>query len=248
MSQNCLEIQNIYKRYHGETIDSLSGINLTIKVGDRFGILGPNGAGKTSLISILCGIIPQSAGDVLYWGERFSEQSTALKSKIGYVPQDFAFYEDITAFQNLEYFGAMYNLPKTQVHARAHELLDLLGLKAVSHKKVKAFSGGMKRRVNLAIGILHKPSILFLDEPTVGVDIQSKNAIINFLNHINQEGTTIIYTSHHLDEAQEFCNQIALIDQGKNIISGETTALLKENDAKDLKDLMLRLTGEAYRD
>lgn len=248
MSDSCIEISNLSKRYSGEPTDSLSAINLEICQGDRFGILGPNGAGKTTLISILCGLNQASGGNVFYWGNPMNEQLAILKDKIGYVPQDFAFYEDLSPKQNLEYFGAMYNLSKSSIKSRTSYLLSVLGLTDHTKRKVKHFSGGMKRRVNLAIGLMHEPEVLFLDEPTVGVDIQSKNAIMNFLSDLNHHGTTIIYTSHHLDEAQEFCRNIALIDNGKNIAAGNTKTLLMDNGVKDLKELLIKLTGEAYRD
>lgn len=248
MAESCLKIEEISKRYPGETTDTLRNINLDIKVGDRFGILGPNGAGKTTLISILCGLIEASSGKVFYWEQDENFDFSIIQQKLGFVPQEYAFYNELTPVQNLEYFGAMYRLSSTEIATRTSEILKILGLSDVRHKKVGAFSGGMKRRMNLAIGIIHKPSVLFLDEPTVGVDIQSKMAIMRFLNELNAKGTTIIYTSHHLDEAQEFCNEIALIDNGKIIIKGKTAALLEENKVKDLKDLLINFTGESYRD
>mgnify|MGYP000120845426 CR=1 FL=1 len=240
----CIEIQSLTKRYSTATVDTLQGIDLTINQGDKFGILGPNGAGKTTLISILCGILEPSEGAVHY-----SQHQEALPTNsIGFVPQEYSFFEELNPMQNLEYFGAMYGLTAKVIKERTQSILTVLGLGDVQTKKINTFSGGMKRRVNLAIGIIHQPSILFLDEPTVGVDVQSKVAILKFLNQLNTTGTTIIYTSHHLDEAQEFCNQIALIDQGKIIIKGATEDLLTNHSAKDLKELFIQFTGEAYRD
>ena len=248
MSDKCIHIERLTKRYSGATRDSLCGVDLTINVGDKYGILGPNGAGKTTLISILCGILEQSSGDVYYWNGDEKANFGAIQTKIGFVPQEYAFFQELTPAQNLEYFGAMYGLSASQISKRTEEILKILGLGDVIHKRVETFSGGMKRRVNLAIGIIHEPSILFLDEPTVGVDVQSKVAILKFLNELNARGTTIIYTSHHLDEAQEFCNRIALIDLGNIIIKGETKELLLSHKARDLKDLFIKFTGEAYRD
>jgi len=244
----CIKINRLSKRYPGETIDSLSGVSLDIKIGDKYGILGPNGAGKTTLISILCGIIEQSSGDAIYWENDAEIEFSKIQQKLGYVPQEYAFYHELTPVQNLEYFGAMYKLSSGTIAKRTSEILQILGLYEVRNKKIATFSGGMKRRINLAIGIIHKPSILFLDEPTVGVDIQSKVAILKILNELNKKGTTIIYTSHHLDEAEEFCNSIALLDNGKLIIKGQTEVLLKEHNAKDLEELLLNFTGESYRD
>jgi ABC-2 type transport system ATP-binding protein len=243
VSTTAINIEQLSKRYSGEMVDSLSNVNLQINEGDKFGILGPNGAGKTTLISILCGILEQSSGYVHY-----NLNNNNIKESIGFVPQDYAFYEELSPVQNLEYFGAMYKLTAKQTRLRTEQLLTILGLIDVKNKKVGSFSGGMKRRMNLAIGIIHEPKILFLDEPTVGVDVQSKLAIIRFLNELNEKGTTIIYTSHHLDEAQEFCNHISLIDHGKIITTGKTQALLDENKVTDLKELLIKFTGEDLRD
>ncbi|MCE6992557.1 ABC transporter ATP-binding protein [Dyadobacter sp. CY323] len=244
----CIEIQHVSKRYKSSQEDSLSGINLKIHCGDVFGLLGPNGAGKTTLISILCGIIPASTGEVNYYidGSRISDNER--KSRIGFVPQEYAFYQELSARQNLDYFGAMYNIPKKDLKTRREHLLEVLGLEKSADKKVGTFSGGMKRRINLAIGIIHEPAILFLDEPTVGVDVQSRNAIIRYLQQVNQAGTTIIYTSHHMSEAEEFCKHIALIDHGKVIANGELKMLKVQNAVSSLQSLFIKLTGEAYRD
>lgn len=243
-----IQIENVSKRYTSAQENSLTDINLQINELDVFGLLGPNGAGKTTLISILCGIIAPSEGAVHYQlaGKTLSQQ--AKRSRIGFVPQEYAFYQELTAKQNLDYFGAMYNLSKAELNLRVEELLDALGLSKAADKKVETFSGGMKRRVNLAIGLIHKPSILFLDEPTVGVDVQSKNAIIRFLEKTNRAGTTIVYTSHHMSEAEEFCNRIALIDHGKVVVQGELQALMHSHEASSLQSLFIKLTGEEYRD
>jgi ABC-2 type transport system ATP-binding protein len=200
------------------------------------------------LISILCGIIEQTSGKISYYNTFGEISASARRTAIGFVPQEYAFYQELTPRQNLDYFGAMYNLSKTKLVARREELLDVLGLSKWADKKVGTFSGGMKRRVNLSIGIIHEPAILFLDEPTVGVDVHSKNAIIKYLQEINGLGTTIIYTSHHMSEAEEFCNRIALIDNGKVIANGVLTELLKDNQSESLQSLFIKLTGEEYRD
>lgn len=247
MVESCINIHHLKKRYPGEEKFTLQDIDLNINVGEKYGILGPNGAGKTTLISILCGLMEQSHGEVAYWGKTVSGMDE-IQKKIGFVPQEYAFYNELSPVQNIQYFGAMYGLDASTIRNRTTDILQVLGLAEVKNKKVGKFSGGMKRRVNLAIGIIHQPSVLFLDEPTVGVDIQSKMAILRFLNELNEKGTTIIYTSHHLDEAQEFCTHIALIDNGKIITHGETDALLKQHNSNDLKDLLITFTGESYRD
>lgn len=243
-----IDIQHIIKRYPSATRNSLEGVSLTINPGSKFGILGPNGAGKTTLISIICGIIEKTEGNIFYHSDKGEIEYKEFRKKLGFVPQDYALFQELTPKQNLEYFGALYNLNRKQIASQTDYLLNKLGLAAVADKQVCTFSGGMKRRVNLAIGIIHQPQILILDEPTVGVDVQSKNAIMKLLDELNANGTTIIYTSHHLAEAQEFCNEIALIDMGKIILSQTMASLLKEHQTNSLKEVFLELTGEEYRD
>ena len=244
----CIEIRNVTQRYRSSQENSLTDITLTINKSDVFGLLGPNGAGTTTLISILCGIMPPSSGEISFYSGGVIISKSDQRSAIGFVPQEYAFYQELTPRQNLDYFGAMYNIPSGELKLRREDLLAVLGLSKAADKKVETFSGGMKRRVNLAIGIIHKPSVLFLDEPTVGVDVQSKNAIIRYLQEINRQGTTIIYTSHHMTEAEEFCNRIALIDHGKVISEGDLDAVKHANQVSSLQSLFIKLTGEAYRD
>lgn len=248
MPHHCIEIEQLHKRYTKAKQDSLTDISFAIPTGDKYGIFGPNGAGKTTLISILCGIIEASGGTVRYLKNGHNVGFKTIQQHIGFVPQEYALYQELTPVQNLFYFGALYNLSKAHLDQRIPEILSTLGLAHVSDHKVSTFSGGMKRRVNLAIGVIHEPDILFLDEPTVGVDVQSKVAILKFLNQLNAKGTTIVYTSHHLSEAQEFCNRIALIDQGHIIMEGELDHLLAKHESNHLKDLFIQFTGEAYRD
>jgi ABC-2 type transport system ATP-binding protein len=243
-----IEIQAISKQYPGAAEYSLNTVSFGIEQGDKLGIFGPNGAGKTTLISIICGIIQQSDGKIEYHNENGSVDLRSMLFKIGYVPQDFSFYPELTPYQNLMYFGALYGIQKAELKIKIEQLLAVLGLSHVTHKKVGKFSGGMKRRVNLAIGIINDPDILFLDEPTVGVDVQSKNAIMTYLEELNRSGTTIIYTSHHMNEGQEFCNRIILLDKGTLIANDTLPALLEAHNESSLEALFLRLTGIEYRD
>lgn len=245
MSEDLILVDKVFKKYNKQENFALNDISFSIQKGEKFGILGPNGAGKTTLISILCKILKPDSGKIIY---NFEGPENCLKRNIGYIPQDFAFFEELSPLQNLEYFGAMYDIQKTDLIQTAAELLEMLGLSAFINKKVKTFSGGMKRRLNLAIGLIHKPQIVFLDEPTVGVDIQSRNAILNFLNNLNFKGMTIIYTSHHLLEAEEFCSKIAIIDYGKIIAMDKLETLKSQFQSKNLSDLLINLTGEEYRD
>jgi len=246
--QNIIQISDLQKTYKGADQPAIDGINLSILAGEKFGIFGPNGAGKTTLISILCGIIDASKGAANYHynGKEYTIQS--ILTTIGFVPQDFAFYPELSPMQNLRYFGRLYKIPKQKLEEKIEFLLDAVGLTHVKKKKINTFSGGMKRRINLAIGLINEPKILFLDEPTVGVDVQSKVAIFKLLEDLNGKGTTIIYTSHHLKEAEDFCDRIALIDHGKIIGLGSLSALLETNKVENLEELLIGLTGNKFRD
>lgn len=243
-----IEIKNVSKLYSKSERYSLKDISFTINSGDKIGVFGPNGAGKTTLISILCGIIEQTKGHVTYRKEGQSIDLKSMLFKIGYVPQEFSFYPELSPKQNLMYFGSLYGIAEKDLKYKIDNLLSVLGLSGVANKKIKTFSGGMKRRVNLAIGIINDPELLFLDEPTVGVDVQSKNAIMKYLDTMNQKGTTIVYTSHHMNEGQEFCNRFVLLDTGDVIVDDNIDLLLTEHEEKSLESLFLKLTGIEYRD
>ncbi|MFC2101008.1 ABC transporter ATP-binding protein [Bacteroidota bacterium] len=248
MSQTCIQINNLTKRYKASAEPSLKDINFSINAGDRFGILGPNGAGKTTLISIMCGVISQTNGRIDYFFKNNNIDLASFKRNTGFVPQEHAFYQELTPKQNLEYFAGFYNLSGKEIKNNTIEILDRLGLSKVTDKKIHTFSGGMKRRINLAIGIIHKPSFLILDEPTVGVDVQCKNAIIKFLIELNKQGTTIVYTSHQLSEVENICDNIALLDHGKLIAQDTLSNLLNSHQTNNLETLFINLTGEDYRD
>jgi len=228
---------------------SLNNVSLNINEGQIFGLLGPNGAGKTTLISMLCGLVKPTSGHFTIDGLDYQHHSSKIKKIIGVVPQEYALYPTLTARENLLYFGSMYGLKGSDLKDKVIETLDLLGLLKFADKQVQTFSGGMKRRVNLIAGILHNPKVLFLDEPTVGVDVHSKKAIIDYLKVLNQNGTTIIYTSHHLAEAEDFCSQIAILDQGQIYAQDTPLALIESTiDARNLEDVFISLTGKALRD
>ncbi|MEI7597332.1 MAG: ABC transporter ATP-binding protein [Bacteroidota bacterium] len=245
METFAVEINNVQYSYDSNPF--INNLNLSVKQNDRFGLFGPNGAGKTTIMSLMTGLLKPKAGAVTVFGKSVSADKR-VKSILGFVPQDFSFYSELTPKENLQFFGAWYGLNKTEIKSRTEELLSVLGLSDVANKQVKLFSGGMKRRVNIAIGVIHKPQVLFLDEPTAGVDIQSRHAIVNYLKDINAKGTTLIYTSHHLKEAEELCQHIALIDEGKIIAHGEMKQLIESNNETTLEGLFLKLTGNAYRD
>ncbi len=245
--QTAVSVEQINFRYGNNIETCLKNISLKISTGDRFGLFGPNGAGKTTLISIMTGLLKPQNGKVTLFGLDVTTDRNA-KKLFGYVPQDFAFYDELTPIENLEFFGAWSGLNRNQIKQRTDELLTVLGLNDARNKILKSFSGGMKRRLNIAIGVIHEPKILFLDEPTVGVDVQTRFAIIDYLKQLNASGATLIYTSHLLQEAQDLCNRIALIDDGKIILNDDLDKLLIEHDKAGLEELFLNLTGKAYRD
>lgn len=244
-----IQIKNLSKKYKGADFFSVKDLVLNISEGEIFGLLGPNGAGKTTLISMLSSLLKPTSGSFSIAGLNYSENQKELKQLIGSVPQEYALYPSLTALENLTYFGSMYGIKGPELRKDIANHLETLGLSEFSRKKIKTFSGGMKRRVNLIAGILHKPKVLFLDEPTVGVDVQSRNVIIEHLKQLNKDGTTIIYTSHHLNEAEDFCTHVAIIDHGKIVCKGNPKELIAEQkDARDLEDVFLAITGKALRD
>jgi ABC-2 type transport system ATP-binding protein len=247
--QPIIQIQSLSKKYKDADAFSLNDLTLNINEGQIFGLLGPNGAGKTTLISMLCGLIKPTSGSFTIQNLMYADNALEIKKTIGVVPQEYALYPTLTAKENLLYFGSMYGLKGKELKNKVNESLDFLGLLKFADKRVETFSGGMKRRVNLIAGILHNPKVLFLDEPTVGVDVQSKNAIIDYLKQLNKSGTTIIYTSHHLSEAQDFCTDIAIIDRGTIYAQGTPKDLiLNTPNARDLEDVFIALTGKELRD
>lgn len=244
-----IEIKNVSKRYISNENPVLDAVSFSIPSQSIFGILGPNGAGKTTLISMLCGLLKPTEGEILIDGLRYEKAAKNIKPLIGVVPQEYALYPTLTAYENLIYFGSMYGLKGKDLKIKVGNSLENMGLKSFANKRIETFSGGMKRRVNLLAAVLHQPKILFLDEPTVGVDVQSKTKIIEFLHHLNSTGTTIVYTSHHLREAQDFCTEIVILDQGEIKAIGSPKNLLESYpEAKDLEDIFIHLTGKNLRD
>jgi len=245
--QLAVNISNLGFHYQDNDGVVFSGLNLQVKKGDRFGLFGPNGAGKTTLLSLMTGLLSPAEGSVQLLGQEVNKHHNAVNKLFGFVPQDFSFYQELSPVENMEFYGAWAGLSKHQIKTKIDELLHILGLENVRNKQVEKFSGGMKRRVNLAIGVLHNPPILILDEPTVGVDVQTRHAIINYLMELNKNGTTLIYTSHQLSEAQGLCNEAALIDDGKIVAHGDINKLLKDHKQDSLEHLFLELTGKEYR-
>ncbi|MEP6846490.1 MAG: ABC transporter ATP-binding protein [Panacibacter sp.] len=247
MSTAAITINDISFAYPGYPA-CISNLNLTINEGERFGLFGPNGAGKTTLMQLMTGLLAYNKGSIQLLGNEIKKHNKKINHLFGFVPQDFSFYHELSPKENLAFFGAWAGLTKERIKQRTAELLQILGLEDVQDKPVNKFSGGMKRRVNLAIGVIHQPPVLFLDEPTVGVDVQSRHAIINYLKELNRQGSTLIYTSHQLSEAEDLCTKIALIDEGSIIAHDTLNNLMATHQQDALEGLFLNLTGKAYRD
>lgn len=249
MSNTAIAIEGLFKKYKDADAFSVNDLSIAVDKGEIFGLLGPNGAGKTTLISMLCGLLKPSSGSFTIFGMSYKAQEKNIKRIIGVVPQEIALYPTLTARENLMYFGSMSGLAASELKTKLSDALDKLGLSKFADKRIETFSGGMKRRINLIAGILHNPEILFLDEPTVGVDVQSKNVIIEYLKELNQGGMTIIYTSHHLIEAQDLCTKIAIIDQGKIYAYATPQELIDQTKgSKNLEDVFIAITGKELRD
>jgi len=225
-----LKIENLTKNFG--KITALNNISLEINSGEFFGLLGPNGAGKTTLMNHLIGFLKADSGTIKYNDELVKFGDKQIKKKIGYVPQEIALYQELTAYQNLKIFGSLFKLSKKELSTNIDKALELVQLLERKNSAVKEFSGGMKRRLNLAVSILQNPEVLLCDEPTVGVDPQSRNAIFEMLQQLNKQGITIIYTTHYMEEAERLCNKLAIIDNGQIVASGSLTDLLNTLDRK----------------
>lgn len=214
-----IEVKNITKRFNDKLV--LDNVSYEVKEGEIFGFIGPNGAGKSTLISIMTSLLTPDNGTIKICGYDILKEPIKAKECIGYVPQELALMEELTAYDNLEFFGALYGLKGKLLKKRIAEAFKVTGLGETKKQKVKKFSGGMKRRLNIAVAILHHPKVLILDEPTVGVDPQSRNHIFSFIKNIGKEwGTTVIYTSHYMEEIEELCQRVFIIDLGKEVAYG----------------------------
>ncbi|MBW3022582.1 ATP-binding cassette domain-containing protein [Candidatus Woesearchaeota archaeon] len=235
-----LKINNITKHY-GKFL-ALDNVSLEIHNGEIMGLLGPNGAGKSTLIKILTCFHKQDSGDAIIDGISIKDQKR-VKKVIGYAPQEDSFYDNLTLMENLKYFGGLYNMPLRMIKKRSEELLELLMLKNKKDELAKNLSGGMKKRLNIAIALIHKPKILFLDEPTVGVDPLSRAGIWEVVEKIKKEGMTILYCTHYLTEADRLCDRVAIIKEGK-IVLVETPEKIKKKYGETLEDAFIKLIKE----
>jgi len=225
MSEPILVAQDLKKAF-GD-LEAVKGISLQVARGEVFGLLGPNGAGKTTTISMLTGLLEPSSGQISVDGLDLKSHTNEVKAKLGLVPQELALYMTLSARQNLTFFGRIYGLKGKELRQRVDEVLETIGLTERANDPIKEYSGGMKRRVNIGAGLLHKPEVLFLDEPTVGVDPQSRNAIFESVETLNRAGMSVIYTTHYMEEAQRLCHRVAIVDEGRLIALDTPAALIR---------------------
>jgi ABC-2 type transport system ATP-binding protein len=226
MPSSILEVHNLVKKYGDFT--AVKGITFDIEEGEIFSLLGPNGAGKTTTISMLSTLYTPTLGDAVIGGHSITKNPMAVKQIIGVVPQELALYEDLTARENLIFWGQMYGLSGKSLNSRVDEVLEQIGLTDRAKNRVKTYSGGMKRRVNIGVGLLHKPRLLFMDEPTVGIDPQSRRAILDTVKDLNKKGMTVLYTTHYMEEAQELSDRVGIIDHGELIALGTQKELTQQ--------------------
>jgi len=249
MSEPFLIAKNLHKSFNDHK--AVNDVSFTIDKGEIFGLLGPNGAGKTTTIRMLATVLPMDHGDVVIGGYSVKEKPEAARRLIGVCPQDLALYLELSAVDNLIFFGRMEGLTGKEARTQAVVNLELMGLLERSKGKVEKFSGGMKRRINLAVALMGNPQLLFLDEPTVGIDPQSRNKIFETISALRDKGMTVLYTTHYMEEADRICNRIAIMDDGK-IIAMDTPFNLKAQigppDKTTLEDVFLKLTGRMLRD
>jgi len=236
-----IKIQSLKKSYNNNLV--LDDLNLHIKEGEIFGLLGPNGAGKTTLISILNYLESKNSGNITILGKDYDTNKSYIQSNSSYIPQSYAFYPELTTYENLEFFAALYNIKAKDIKSKIDEAVKMTALENYIDKKAKNFSGGLKRRLNIAIGLLNNPKILYLDEPTVGIDPQSRKYILDIIKNINKtQNTTIVYTSHYMDEIEYLCDEIAILDQ-KCIVKKDT----KDNLVHENKMIKIELDDETLK-
>jgi len=233
-----IQVQHLTKSYG--SVLALNDVSFHIRQGEFFGLLGPNGAGKTTTISIMSTIVAPDKGSVTIAGHDLVKEPTLCKRNIGVVPQEIALYNELSAYDNLLFWGSLYGVPSAELKKRIDTTLDLFGLFDRRNDKVKTYSGGMKRRINIASALLHQPKVLFMDEPTVGIDPQSRNLIFEVVEKLHKQGMTIVYTTHYMEEAERFCDRIAIIDKGQIIAQGSLEELKSSSKIKECISVTFR--------
>lgn len=221
-----VKVSDLTKRYGNK--QALSEVGFAVSEGSCFGLLGPNGAGKSTIMKIITGIIDFDSGQVEVFGSNMARQKDAVRRGVGYVPQEITLYDKLSGYDNLVFFGEAYGVPKSELNQRIQEVLEQVGLSDRQKDAVSTYSGGMKRRINIAAALLHRPKLVFLDEPTVGIDPQSRNHIFEMIRSLQSQGITVIYSTHYMEEVEALCDDIAIIDHGKVVVQGRLAELIGE--------------------
>lgn len=246
MNQPEIVIENLTKKF--EDVTALDSLSLEIEKGELFGLLGPNGAGKTTLIKVLCGLLEPTRGSAHVAGHDIQKEAAKVKELIGVCPQDVTAYSYLSGRENVELFGNLHAMSKEKLKKNADELLEKMSLSEDANRRLGKYSGGMKRRINLIIALVHDPEIAFLDEPTVAMDPQSRHAVWDFIKELEKRDKTIILTTHYMEEAQELCDRVGIIDHGKLIALGTPKQLMEKFHAKNLEEVFIELTGRKIRE
>jgi ABC-2 type transport system ATP-binding protein len=246
MIESAITINNLTKKFEDKT--ALENLTLEVHKGELFGLLGPNGAGKTTTISILCGLIKPTSGSAQILGNDIQKDTQKVKELIGVCIQETAIYPYLSGKENLELFGNLYGMNKKAIRERSKMLLAKMGLQDDAKRVTAKYSGGMKRRLSLALALIHDPEVAFLDEPTVAMDPQSRHAVWDFIKEQKTKGKTIILTTHYMEEAEELCDRVGIIDHGKLIALGTPKELVTKNDVKNLEEVFIHLTGRNMRE
>ena len=246
MTQQAITINNLTKKYDDKT--AVDNLNLVVEKGELFGLLGPNGAGKTTTINILCGLVKPTSGSAQVYGYDVQKDTEKVKEQIGVCIQETAIYPYLTGKENLELFGNLHTMDKKTLQARRDMLLSKMGLTDDAKRKTSKYSGGMKRRLSLALALIHDPEIAFLDEPTVAMDPQSRHAVWDLIKELKNNGKTIILTTHYMEEAEDLCDRVGIIDHGKLIALGNPKELIAKNNVKNLEEVFIQLTGRNMRE
>jgi ABC-2 type transport system ATP-binding protein len=246
MNEPAIVMENLGKKF--EDVTALDNLNLQIGKGELFGLLGPNGAGKTTTINILCGLIKPTSGTAKVRGYDVQKETAKVKELIGVCPQETAVYGYLTGEENVDLFGNLHTMNKTTLKARRTMLLEKMGLTTDAKRKVEKYSGGMKRRLSLILALIDDPQIAFLDEPTVAMDPQSRHAVWDFIKKLKKQNKTIVLTTHYMEEAEELCDRVGIIDHGKLIALGTPHELISKNNVKNLEEVFMSLTGRKIRE
>ena len=246
MTETAIVTENLVKKF--EDITAVDGVSLQVSKGELFGLLGPNGAGKTTTINILCGLTKPTTGNAKVGGCDVQKETGKVKELIGVCLQETAIYPYLTGAENIELFGNIYAMDKETLKKRRDVLLENMGLRADAKRRAAKYSGGMKRRLSLILALIHDPQIAFLDEPTVAMDPQSRRAVWDFIKELKKEGKTIILTTHYMEEAEELCDRVGIIDHGKLIALGSPDALISKHKVKNLEEVFIEITGRKIRE